>query len=320
MPSRTKSKKAAPVTIAVMGSTGSGKTTFINLASNSQLRVGFGLESCTDTIQYSQAFTLDGYSINLVDTPGFDDTVKSDAEILNIVCDYFKSTYSKGQKLHGIIYLHRITDNRMAGTAMRNFRFFQHLCGEETLKNCAIVTNMWDQIKSNDGEARETELFSKDIFFKPAVDNGAKRLRHDNTVESAHKIIRQFLENTPTPLAIQRELVDEKKRVFETVAGETLLGEFAALAKKQQEELDELKRELEEAQRERDETSRQEIEEALAKLQAEQKKLAGEQAKIVKAPTNAPNAPQGAGEIGRKVPWWKRLPFLACFRRGTIDD
>jgi len=250
------------------------------------------------------------------------------------VCEYLKSTYSKGKKLHGIIYLHRITDNRMAGTAMRNFRFFQQLCGEDALKNCAIATNMWNQIKTSDGEAREAELFSKDIFFKPAVDRGAKRFRHNNTVESAHNIIRQLLENTPTALAIQRELVDEKKRVFETKAGETLLGEYATLAKKQQEEMDELQKDLEEAQRERDETSRQEIEEALEKLRAEREKLAAEQERIVKSPStevplpplplplppspSPPPSPPPSDKPRKSTPWWS--PFLCCFRGGHNID
>ena len=34
--------------------------------------------SCTDKIEVSKSFELDGYLITLVDTPGFDDTVKDD--------------------------------------------------------------------------------------------------------------------------------------------------------------------------------------------------------------------------------------------------
>lgn len=46
--------------IAVMGPTGSGKTSFINLVSGSDLRVGRGLQSCTSTVQVAPPFQLDG--------------------------------------------------------------------------------------------------------------------------------------------------------------------------------------------------------------------------------------------------------------------
>ncbi|KAL4253436.1 hypothetical protein AB1N83_012218, partial [Pleurotus pulmonarius] len=48
------------VLIAVMGATGTGKTTFINMASGSTLRVGSGLMSCTNAVQASRPFPLDG--------------------------------------------------------------------------------------------------------------------------------------------------------------------------------------------------------------------------------------------------------------------
>jgi hypothetical protein len=49
----------------------------INLISGSNLRVGMGLNSCTYEVQVAPPFKLDGRSITLVDTPGFDDTEKS---------------------------------------------------------------------------------------------------------------------------------------------------------------------------------------------------------------------------------------------------
>ena len=64
---------------------------FINLASSSELRVGESLMSCTDKIELSRPFPLDNYLVTLVDTPGFDDTTKSDADVLNIVSDYLAS-------------------------------------------------------------------------------------------------------------------------------------------------------------------------------------------------------------------------------------
>ena len=65
---------------------------FINLASGSKLRIGLGLESCTAEVELADEFTLDGRSVTLIDTPGFDNTSKSDIEILKIIADFLAAT------------------------------------------------------------------------------------------------------------------------------------------------------------------------------------------------------------------------------------
>ena len=47
-----------------------------------------GLESCTAKVELADEFTLDGRVVSLIDTPGFDDTTKSDTDILNIVAAF----------------------------------------------------------------------------------------------------------------------------------------------------------------------------------------------------------------------------------------
>jgi len=49
------------------------------------------LESSTEKVQFSQPFVLDKHTVTLVDTPGFDDTTKTDAEILTIITDFLSS-------------------------------------------------------------------------------------------------------------------------------------------------------------------------------------------------------------------------------------
>ena len=43
-----------------------------------------GLESCTAEVQVTEELTLDGRVVTLIDTPGFDGTSESDAEILMV--------------------------------------------------------------------------------------------------------------------------------------------------------------------------------------------------------------------------------------------
>jgi len=183
---------------------------------------------------------LDGHSILLFDNPGFDDTSRSDTEILTQIAAFLAQTYQEGTKLAGIIYMHRISDMRVGGISVRNIRMFEELCGPSPLKNVAIVTTMWGPgIKPEVGERREKQLASDERFFKFALDNGAHLLRHvdEADVGSAQAIIRSFFKNQPEAMCIQRELVDEGKDISQTAAGEVLNREFAAKLKLAEENL-----------------------------------------------------------------------------------
>ena len=102
----------------------------------------------------------------------------------------------------------------------RHFNRLRKLCSESALKNVIIVTNMWTGDFQDINEAREKELSSQ--IFKPALEKGAQMIRHHNTVQSAHIIIRRVFENRPLVLRIQPELVDERKEFAYTTAGKDL--------------------------------------------------------------------------------------------------
>ncbi|KAJ6513033.1 P-loop containing nucleoside triphosphate hydrolase protein, partial [Mycena sanguinolenta] len=228
----------------VMGPTGSGKTSFINLLSNANLHVGHGLQSCTGTVQVAQSFELEGRSVTLIDTPGFDDTTRSDTDILTQIAEFLALAYKSGTKLAGVIYMHSISDVRMGGISMRNFKMFRQLCGESTLRNVVIVTNRWSQVTPDVGEAREAELASDERFFRPVLEKGARILRNYNNVPSAQAILRYLIGNQPRVLRIQRELVDEKKDIGQTAAGEELTRELNAQIERHKAEMAKLQQEL----------------------------------------------------------------------------
>ena len=135
---------------------------------------------------------------------------------------------------------------------------FRKLCGESTLKNVVLVTNMWEVEPQHINEAREKELSSK--FFKPTLDKGAQMVRHHNTPESAHEIVRMIMKNHPVVLQIQRELVDERKEIIDTAAGESINQELKELVKRHQAELKEVRDEMDQALRAKDEQLRRELE------------------------------------------------------------
>ena len=146
---------------------------------------------------------------------------------------------------------------------------FRKLCGDTTLQNVVIVTNMWGEVDPQVGKAREAELMREDIFFKPVLDKGAQIAPHENNVTSAQNIIRLVLDNHPLPLRIQQELVDEHKDISETGAGEELNREISAQIKKHQQEMRVLKEEMQQAMRDKDEETRRELEIETRKMQRE---------------------------------------------------
>ena len=166
--------------------------------------------------------------------------------------------YQEGCTLSGVIYVHRISDNRFGGVTVRNFSLFRKLCGESTLNNVVIVTNMWKEDSRDVDEAREKEL--SDRFFKPALDKGARMARHYNTAQSANDIVRRIVKNHPIVLQIQRELVDEGKDITDTAAGESLNEELQEQIRKHQIELKGLKEDMAQALAEKDEETRRELE------------------------------------------------------------
>jgi len=260
-----------PIRIAILGTTGAGKSSFINIASGSDLVVGNKLESCTSEVAVSNEFTVDGRQVFLIDTPGFDDTTKSDTEILKRIAAYLEVTYAKGSKLAGILYVHRISDIRFTGASTRNLRMFKQLCGDSAMKNVILVTNMWGMGNKEVEEERENELFG--THFKPALDKGAQTARHSNTAQSAHDIIRRIVKNDPTPLLIQKELVDEGKSIENTSAGETVNEELNKALARHKADVEALQEEMRQAIAEKDEEMAREMKEEAEKVKKQMEEV-----------------------------------------------
>ncbi|OCL07325.1 P-loop containing nucleoside triphosphate hydrolase protein [Glonium stellatum] len=255
------------IVIAVMGITGSGKTTLINYFSDFPLAIGHDLESCTLRVDVWPCTLPSGLKIFLVDTPGFDDTRKTDTDILSDIADWLNVAYSNQLKLTGIIYLHRIQDVRITGSALTNLRMFKKLCGDDGLGSVVLATTMWDFAPDGRGADREKELMAKPDFWKYMIEKGSKVFRQDRGKESANHIIEYLMgKRKLVILDIQHEMVDDHLNLHETGAGQVVANNIEIQLRKDREEIAMLKEELEDTLAKDSEEARKEIEELKRKV------------------------------------------------------
>ena len=131
----------------------------------------------------------------------------------------------------GILYLHNICDPRVGGSLQRNMTMFKKLCGPDPLKNVVVVTTFWDEIKLDKGIELETELKTKDRFFKGLVEGKSKFVRSGKFPPGEIpkgpeflppiSIVSGLVVLDPVFVEMQKELADGKT-VEETSAGAEL--------------------------------------------------------------------------------------------------
>jgi hypothetical protein len=130
--------------------------------------------------------------------------------------------YSFGRQVfvNGIIYLHRIIDPRMTGTAVKNLQLLQDLCGNE-MKNVLLVTTFWDMVPKAIGDKREMELQTN--YWAPLLDLGSRMYRYKHK-SSGQEIMQYILSNQSNiiELQLQIELTQAERSLLDTMAGKRL--------------------------------------------------------------------------------------------------
>lgn len=168
------------------------------------------------------------------------------------------SQYQLGISLKGIIYLHRITDPKMQGSALRNFQMFEKICGEKALKNVVLLTTMWDKLKDEtEGFDRDQEL--REDFWSLMEENGSYITKFDGSKEMAEALIAMLYAKEPIVLSIQKELQDEGKRLEQTSAGQLLLPDINSKVDRYNEHIKYLEGRLQDS-RQSDQAQRAELE------------------------------------------------------------
>ncbi|KAF9089777.1 hypothetical protein BGX27_002408, partial [Mortierella sp. AM989] len=254
--------------VLVLGLTGAGKSYLIREISGQDVKVGDDLGSCTQKIEPVRC-QISGQSVIILDTPGFDDTNRSDTEVLADVADYLALLYSRNFKVCGIIYLYNIDEIRYRGNAARNLEMFEKLCGEHSFKNVVMLTRGWGSDALPSALKKENTL--KNNYWKLYLEAGCRIDRYLD-VDDLIRIFDTIIQRSPVVLDIQREMVDEEKPLDRTAAGELLNRDLAKQKKIFDEEIATITRNYHkytDQMREEMDKSRLEMESALKKLEVE---------------------------------------------------
>lgn len=181
-------------------------------------------------------FYHSGYDITLIDTPGFNDTFRSETQVLKDIADFLEQAYKSNIRLNGIIYLQALTDRKMYGSSLRNLKMFRELCGDDPLKSVILATTGWGDAQKagnlDKAMMNETQSQNDPDFWQPLIKRGAAVGRFMDTKESALEMILKLGKRTPVILKIQRELVDDSKDLIDTSAGQAVNEEIKKLEAK----------------------------------------------------------------------------------------
>lgn len=183
---------------------------------------------------------------SVIDTPGFNDTNRSDSDILKELANWLLESYQDGRKINGIIYLHSISAPRMEGSALRSLRMFRMLCGDDFLQNVILGTTFWDIVDLETGTSREKELLETDGFFKEMKDRGCDVVRISDDRDECLDLLSRFAAKQPSVMRIQKELF-EGKSFEETAAARTVNPELAKLQQENNKRMADTKHQLKRA-------------------------------------------------------------------------
>lgn len=203
---------------------------------------------------------------------------------MRTILSWLEKSYQEGTKLNGLIYLHRIIDPRMPGSAMSNLRMFRSLCGASNFKNVVLATSFWGQVGIAEGETRENELRTNSNYWGEMIAKGAKMMRMEENRTSNLDILMHIARNNGKILVeAQREMIAGKSILETTTA--LLVNEDVERWKREKEaELEEEKKRLRQemerkARRQREQLQReqaraqQQLEEAKKMKEAERQRL-----------------------------------------------
>ena len=136
------------------------------------------------------ATTVDGKEIWVIDTPGLDDAPIGNLAVLNRIAEKLQA----GPNVSGVIYFHRVTNPRLAGSARSNIKIFQQICGAPFYYKTAFVTTMWNTIRPD--QLSKFEKLNNELrgIVSGLTDGRTKFFEFDSSkAETANEVLKHFM-------------------------------------------------------------------------------------------------------------------------------
>jgi hypothetical protein len=175
------------------------------------------------------SFKRKSKTIHLIDTPGFNDTTRSESEVLQEVAYWLSAAYGRSDaptairfRLDGIVYLHSIADVRWSGSTRRSMNMLRSIVGPDSYNSIFLTTTFWDQVPREVGNEREAQIISDMDKWRQFVHTSPKASvrRHDQGYKTAMSIVDAILDRgAKYDLLIQKELARPGATIHDTTAG-----------------------------------------------------------------------------------------------------
>lgn len=218
------SQVAAPdasqeIFIGVVGITGSGKSSFIKRVTGcSEDIIAHSLKSGTKHVNH-QSIQLGDIKVNLVDTPGFNDTQLEDEDVLQLLLDWLKNFHLNGSRFSGLLYLYPINKTREKGSDRRSLKVFQRLVGSQNFGHVVIGITFHDQEDPSVVDARERTLRESKDFWADMVAAGTTVTRISSDERSCRELVARMAgRRQAITLQAEQEIFDEHRPVAEISA------------------------------------------------------------------------------------------------------
>lgn len=205
--------------IGVVGITGSGKSTFIKRVTGcSEDIVAHSLKSGTKHVNH-QSIQIGDVKVNLVDTPGFNDTQLEDEDVLQLLLDWLKNFHLNGSRFSSLLYLYPINKTREKGSDRRSLKVFQRLVGAQNFGHVVIGITFQDQEDPSVVDARERTLRESKDFWADMVAAGTTVTRIPSDQRSCIELVAKMAgRRQAITLQAEQEIFDEHRPVAEISA------------------------------------------------------------------------------------------------------
>lgn len=213
-----KNSSKQEVYIGVVGDAGSGKSFLINgLTGDANIVVEDKLHSGTEKIQHA-SLELNGSTIHLVDTPGFNDINRAE-DVYDGLEEWLERTRGQGRMFSGLLYLHPMHSARQKGSPVRSLEMFKALIEGANYERIVIGMTFLNTEKPAVVAAREAELRISPEFWGNLIAAGARviRIEAPDFLE-CKAVLAEFAGNAGDALQIEDEMGKQDKSAAKTEA------------------------------------------------------------------------------------------------------